>query len=88
MEIGLKSSTRGLLLVCLIRGFGPVRVLCGVCWGGGSAQEDALCFPHTTTHNNRPAVMAEEKLCFLTQPLHSLSNLSYLRIIRRKDGLR
>lgn len=54
MEIGLKSSTRGLLLVCLIRGFGPIRVLCEACWGAeGSAQEDALCFP-THKHTHQP----------------------------------
>lgn len=73
---------QGPLLVCLTMGLGPIRVFAR---GGGSVQEDTLCFPHT---QRRPAVTAAEKKRVLSPSrsplLHPSYSLSYLHIIRRE----
>lgn len=82
MEIGLRSSTRGLLLVCLIMGL-TLWEFCGVVFCTGRC---SFVF-----HIHRLAVTAEEKVCILTRPLPVSSfpnSLSYLHIIRSKDDLR
>lgn len=53
-------------------GPGPVRVSCGGRrgWGGGSVQEDALCFPHTHTPFGRDG--CRENVFFLFSSSRSL----------------